>query len=60
MATSIMPLVAQSLLELAVVAVAGWEIWKLRTPKAKDPPAPPSADPPRHPIGEHGLDDGGP
>ena len=58
MATSIMPLVAQSVLEIAVVAFAGWELWKLRTPKPKAPP--PSADPPGHPIGEHGLDDGGP
>ncbi len=58
MATSIMPLVAQSVLEIAVVAFAGWELWKLRTPKPKDPP--PSADPPGHPVGEHGLDDGGP
>ena len=57
MATSIVPLVAQSGLELAVVAWAGWEIWKLRTPKA---PPPPSADAPGHAVGEHGLDDGGP
>ena len=58
MATSIVPLVAQSGLELAVVAWAGWEIWKLRTPKP--PPPPPSAGAPGHPVGEHGLDDGRP
>ena len=58
MATSIMPLVAQSVLEIAVVAFAGWELWKLRTAKPKDPQQ--SADPPGHAIGEHGLDDGGP
>ncbi len=59
MAPSMTPLVAQSVLELAVVAFAGWEIWKLRTPKPKTPP-PPSAGPPGHPVGEHSLDDGGP
>ena len=52
----IAPLVVQTVLEAGVVAWAGWEIWKLRTPKPKDTP-PPSADPPRHPVGEHGLDD---
>ena len=57
MTTSIMPLVAQSVLELAVVGWAGWEIWKLRTPKPTKPP--PSADAPGHAVGEHGLDDGG-
>ncbi len=57
MAASLMPLVAQSVLELAVVGFAGWELWKLRAPKPKDPP---SADPPGHAVGEHGLDDGGP
>ncbi len=55
-------LVAQTVLEGAVVAWAGWEIWKLRTPKAKDatPPCDPpsaSADPAGHAVGEHPLDD---
>lgn len=56
------PLIAQSLLEIAVVAFAGWEIWKLRTPKAKPDvaPPPPSADAAGHAVGEHGLDDGRP
>ena len=58
MTLRIMPLVAQSVLELAVVAFAGWELWKLRTPKVED--RPPSGDPPGHSIREHGLDDGGP
>lgn len=54
------PLIAQSLIELAVVSFAGWEIWKLRTPKPKAPPPPPSADAAGHSVGEHGLDDGRP
>ena len=64
MHTSPVPLIAQSLIEIGVVAFAGWEIWKLRTPKPKKPPPPPSpdtasADPAGHAVGEHGLDDGG-
>ena len=60
MHTSPWPLIAQSLLEIGVVAFAGWEIWKLRTPKPKaaPPPAPPSAEATGHAVGEHGLDDG--
>ncbi len=51
-------LIAQTVLEGAVVAWAGWEIWKLRTPKPKDAPPPSaSADPPGHAVGEHPLDD---
>ena len=50
------PLVAQTALEAAVVAWAGWEIWKLRTPKAPAPP--PSIEPARHAVGEQPLDDG--
>ena len=33
MPTSAMPLIAQTVLEGAVVAWAGWEVWKLRAPK---------------------------
>lgn len=59
MTQSATPLIAQTLLETAVVAWAGWEVWKLRTPrppKARDAP-PPSAGAPGHAIGEHPLDD---
>ena len=51
-------LIVQTVLEGAVVAWAGWQIWTLRTPKPKDAP-PPSASPdaPGHAVGEHPLDD---
>ncbi len=51
------PLIAQTALEAGVVAWAGWELWKLRSPRPKPPPAP-SADPARHPVGQQPLDDG--
>ncbi len=54
---SLTPLLAQTALEVAVVAWAGWEVWKLRSPKPKPPP---SAEPPGHAVWEHGLDDRGP
>ncbi len=51
-------LVAQTALEAAVVAWAGWEIWTLRTPKRQDAPRPSTqADPPGHAVGEQPLDD---
>ena len=51
----VVPLLAQTALEAAVVGWAGWEVWKLRKPK---PPPPPSAEPPGHAVGKHPLDDG--
>ena len=53
----LLKLAGQSVLELAAVGWAGWELWKLRTPKAKPPPEPPASGPPGHAVGEHGLDD---
>lgn len=57
----LLKLAGQSVLELAAVGWAGWELWKLRTPKQKPPSAePPSSHAPRHAVGEHPLDDGRP
>ncbi len=53
---NLLPLAAQSVLELAAVAWAGWELWSLRKKPPKPPPS--SADPPRHPVGKQGLDEG--
>ena len=53
MTGGLLKLAGQSVLELAAVGWAGWELWKLRTPGPK-PPAP-SPPPSPHPQGRRGI-----